>query len=527
MATKEQLKARAAAIATATLERSVTPAMVGTLAADTIDFAASCAGKPFTRLDRLAPYLYEAWYPSLDYDHARAVFRAGYAPQVGACSAVRYGDQMLHNLDWYYSHLAEFMVHTPAADGRYASIGMCGNLPGLTDDFVRSGEQSDLYRLLPFVMADGMNEYGVMACMNVVPSTGPHGRTTGTNPGKPDLCGLMLVRHVLDSYQTAQQACNDIQSNWNVYMPDAEGMSQELHYLIADSSKTFILEFSRGAAVVIDVTGQREYMTNFHQMGVTYNADGTVNVASLEPYAQGVERYNAITEYMTEASPNLMSLSSFIAFTKAYTTPLFSEFTSAEQNFQVSMAMGNQKTPEFLDYVTAAHRAYESRDRANPQTWHTQHSVIYNKTKMAAFIYVQEMYDKMYLAQIGQTLQRVNDQVNSHDYDIYTLKRYHYDITSELNKGVGALSDCALLPNIPTSVMEKIATLCGITKGNFTSALPTVSGYFGMVPVCGRWVFDPSAAPKGDNPLLMLECFMNRQRKTAFYSISGGYLYTI
>lgn len=87
---------------------------------------------------------------------------------------------------------------------------------------------------------DGINDAGVVCNINVVP-TGDKGRTTGTG-GNYDLCGLSVVRFILDNADSAKDAINKLQSK-NIWMPNSGGYDLEIHLMVSDGTDTFVVEF--------------------------------------------------------------------------------------------------------------------------------------------------------------------------------------------------------------------------------------------------------------------------------------------
>ena len=51
------------------------------------------------------------------------------------CSAVRNGNFYGRNLDYFITEVPEFVIHTPAAEGRHATMGV-GRLEGLTAEVI-------------------------------------------------------------------------------------------------------------------------------------------------------------------------------------------------------------------------------------------------------------------------------------------------------------------------------------------------------------------------------------------------------
>ena len=356
--------------------------------------------KPYKHIKKIRDFLFEAWYQNLNYAQAQSYFHDTYRSQVrqpnfpprgdktGACSSIRCGNFFGRNLDWYYSNLAEFVIHTPHEHGRFASIAMGGNSPGLTNDFVESGADSEKYRYLPFNVVDGINEHGLCVSVNVVPTTGK-GHTTGTHSGKPELCGLMIPRYILDHHSSALAAVKDIADNFDVYMPYSSALTQEFHYLVADEDETYILEFIQNKAVYS--RAERPYITNFHMDGVTFMSDGSLRWQSVEQYGQGLERYEIIARDLSEAATlsGMLSLLQRLTFTKAYipsTEPYwYTEFTSEERGLKV-----RSLPSAFAEYVALAQNAYATRNRENPITWQTTHRSIYDIRARKLYLYAQE-----------------------------------------------------------------------------------------------------------------------------------------
>lgn len=109
------------------------------------------ADRGYVSIDKVKDYLYEIYYDNLDYDEAYEYFLSnGDIENIGMCTSVRNGQFYGRNLDWLYNEQAEFVVHTSRSAGRYATIGVAGNMSKLTDKFVSSGRHSNDYRIMPF-----------------------------------------------------------------------------------------------------------------------------------------------------------------------------------------------------------------------------------------------------------------------------------------------------------------------------------------------------------------------------------------
>lgn len=334
----------------------------------------------YTRIEKIHDYVHEIWYDGADYSFAPLL---PHSP-LGCCTSIRHGKFFARNLDWQYSECCEFFVHTPAVNGRHAVDGFGGNIPALTKSVVESGEWNAAYNWLPLSIADGHNDAGLCASMNVVPTkTAPntYERTTGTNPTKPTLNGLMIVRYILDNHTDALHAAEDIRDNWNVVMPHTDTFDEELHFLIADKTQTIVLEFVGNEAVIIQKPDQEGYITNFRLNGVEYNEYDDLVIDTIEPFGQGVERweeiYNGISEYLT--IENLLNDLKILYFTHAYNDDRQyyrrTDFAGLHDELTVQAAFD---TPSVYDAtLSAAHQAYLDRTR-DGQTWQTTHSVVYD-----------------------------------------------------------------------------------------------------------------------------------------------------
>lgn len=151
----------------------------------------------YNEIHKVKDYLYEVYYDTCDYEYAKEYFEKRKVNLSGACSAVRKGNFYGRNFDWVYDEGAEFIVRTPRIGNRFASMGVVGHVDELTNEFVESGEFSRDYKILPFKIVDGINEYGLVANSNVVPND------KGINPEafpaieeRDRICNLALVRYI-------------------------------------------------------------------------------------------------------------------------------------------------------------------------------------------------------------------------------------------------------------------------------------------------------------------------------------------
>lgn len=187
-------------------------------------------------------YLAYASYIELDYAYAKKYYDNNLSTTFSACSALVKHNILMRNYDWKYSNACGFVVRTPAINNRHAVLGVVGQVEGLTKDFVKSGKNSELYKLVPFALADGKNDAGLKMTINVVPND--KGNTTDTNPGKEKINALMFVRYALDNCASVAEVEFMLANNISVYVPQImRDQGYEVHFLVSDDTETKVLEF--------------------------------------------------------------------------------------------------------------------------------------------------------------------------------------------------------------------------------------------------------------------------------------------
>lgn len=342
-------------------------------------------------------YLYEIDYNNIDWEFGKKFLQERYTNVIGACSSVRKDNFYGRNYDWYYDNTAYFIIRvSKSKDVKYSSVGMTGGFPTITDEFVKSGEYNEIYKVLPFITLDGINEKGVIANLNVVP-TGDMGITIGTVPtiSKQDtICVMSIVRYILDNFATASEAVNYIKQYVSIYAPNkTDGLKQELHVMVADSTDTYLIEFVSNEIIVTnmdtDLNG-RTYMTNFYLQGTTVDSNNHINFSSVTPYGCGLERYNVISDNINTVNSvsTMTQLMQKIKYTNAYqssTDPIWkTEFVDKEHNLTVTTDIS-----QFMDIITRAREGYPNRKR-NGVYWQTCHSAVYDIQNKLMYLIVQE-----------------------------------------------------------------------------------------------------------------------------------------
>lgn len=366
--------------------------------------------KDFKSIKQLGPYLYEMEYDKLDIDYSTKYFEKDRPYSVSGCSSVRSGNFYGRNLDWIYGDSPEFVVHVQGMCHKI--LGISGQIPGLTDDFVKSGKKSDLYKMVPFMMVDGINDAGIVCNTNVVPIQ--KGRTTGTIPtyGKENtLCSLQLPLYILLNFESAKAAVEYLKGFCSIYVPRAvQAMGYETHLMIADKDNTYCLEFINNRVEIVDIT-DKPFITNFHLSGVRFNSDGSVYTPvdvldsklpteqnNMESLGSGLERYNLInihySPYMIKQ--DMIRLMKKLIYTNAYrreTEPFwYTEFVG-ERGLTVDSI-----PEEYSDVVDIAIESFANRKRkgASIDTWQTNHMSVYDMESKCLYLISQEYLDEVY-----------------------------------------------------------------------------------------------------------------------------------
>lgn len=354
--------------------------------------------EPTAPINYIKDYFYEMICDNIDYNYAYKYFKEKKPIIIGACSSVRNGNWYGRNLDWTYDENAEFLVRTPNIEGRYASIGFASAISGLTNEVVKSKIDNPLYKIVPFMLADGINEKGVVVNTNVVPlDKGVTSRTVPAVSEEVEICSLMLVRYILDRFASAKEAAEYIRDHMAVYMPTTLlNMKYETHLMIADENKTYLVEFIGKQTIITEM--DKPYMTNFYLDDVVFNEDGKVYTPAdvenghsasennISNNGSGLERFNLIVENYANANTKagMCELMNKLKYTNAYKdSGWFTEFVGVN-NLTV-----NSRASDFSNTVAYARGMFANRTR-NGSTWQTTHSAVYDITQRKVYVIVQE-----------------------------------------------------------------------------------------------------------------------------------------
>ena len=338
---------------------------------------------------RLSEYLYEVTYT--DYD---AIAGERYARTLdnvsrgAACTVVRKGDFVGRNYDYLYSDMAEFVIHVPAKEGRYASIGVAASIFELTPEVTEKDPYGQYFDVLPFVTVDGMNEKGVYCSVNMV--RGEFGyRTTGTNPGAGKTLYLsFVVRYVLDNFATAREACEALE-DVNIVFLEALG---ELHFFVADREESWVVEVFDNKLKCMKV--KEEVMTNFYLL-----TDDFINNRKTDAQPEGIERYNYVLENIEgfnsfDAAAKLMSE---LRYSKTYdltNEPFwYSEYYGDECTAGVIDA--NMPKEQYAEYLREECEGFKTKKRDYLSGyWVTTHTSVYDLKDLTLRVYSQENFSE-------------------------------------------------------------------------------------------------------------------------------------
>lgn len=301
------------------------------------------------------------------------------------CSAVRNGNYYGRNLDFFVSEASEFVVHTPAKDGRHACVGV-SRLLHMTDAEIEAGLTAEQLAILPWGMFDGINDEGLYCNMNVVPSSDAGIPHTSPNPGMPDINCIFLVRALLDNCANVDEAIEYV-NNHNVIGMDRGGF--DLHFMIGDPEKTVVLEYVDNKAVFVE----HNIMTNFY----------VSRLPELTPHADGIERYDILMQNYAEGGESMQGMWNLmrrVRFSQAYdpeVAPFWkSEFLTGD--FNIDTPVEEILADEGVQKNVADFKNFKLTGEYTPEMklWFTVHSSVYDIANKALWVTIREDYEKHY-----------------------------------------------------------------------------------------------------------------------------------
>lgn len=342
--------------------------------------------KMYSGVKKVAPYLYEINYKDYRADTDRETHNA---MEAFGCSSVRNGNFYGRNFDYIFNDSPEFVIKVAANEDRHASLGVATHY-GLREAQMEQGLYDKQLEIVPNFTLDGINDAGVIASINVAPGKEDVGELTGTNPSGEPLELPYVVRFILDNADSADQAIELLKER-NLYGTAVSDLY--LHIMIADSNKTYIVEFIDNKMVAEEKTGNEQIMTNF------YN-----NLPEPTEHAAGVERYAILQENYDEGDSvvGMRTLMQRVKYSNAYNYSNYPVWYS--ESIPQSM-IKNQDSPEFATYVEAFDAIrkdywnYVTNDIRNPANnafWHTTHNSVYDMSNKMLRVTVQEDYSHYY-----------------------------------------------------------------------------------------------------------------------------------
>lgn len=367
----------------------------------------------YDSITKLKDYLFEVSYSGVDYKFAYDYFEKSRDYDRGACTSVRKNNLYGRNYDWIYNNQAEFIVHNSRHGDKFASIGVAGSVSELTESFVQSGVYSDAYRILPFRLLDGINEYGVVANINVVPLDKGENTAIPLKENKVTLSISMVVRYILDSFKSAKEAVEYLRDYATIYFPEAlHEMGYEIHLMVLDSERTFLVEFIENKTVVTEMTqgansrlAGKPFMTNFYLSDVIFNEDGKVftpetqteednafDTNNITLRGSGLERYNLIVDYLNSVvdKESMSLLLEALKYTHSYPNSLAPSSPLWYTEFVYDNVTVKSAVEEFSHVLSEAEERFSTRSRDTGLTWQTVHSSIYDIDTLTLYVKTQE-----------------------------------------------------------------------------------------------------------------------------------------
>lgn len=358
-------------------------------------------------LTKVTDYLYEVAFD--DYEQYRKdadVFFKKYNPKIGGCSSVQNGKIRGRNYDWTFDEEPEFVVHVPANDeGRHASLGVAATTE-ITAADVETGKSYDIYKILPYLTLDGINDAGLTINTNVVGYEEMGEYVLKTETKKDDVCPLMVPRLILDRAANIDDALALI-GEMDIF---SLGEQEEAHFMIsgpqsaADSTfNTVVVEFipdenKHYQMNVIDYNkggfvDDKPIMTNFHLTGF----DGTLESATRHP--MGYERYQTLYENFEQGSDvsGMLDLMKKVYFSRAYDLNIENFWYSDYCQGDLDMTMIGEKNLHgdlskagvYAQAIAPQIENYKNMQR-DSSVWHTVHTSVYDIDKRELHVAPQE-----------------------------------------------------------------------------------------------------------------------------------------
>lgn len=369
----------------------------------------------YTGIQKLAPYLYKTDYCGIDFSYAK--YLDDVIDYGGCLAALSENKIFLRNFDFMYDETAYFVVNV-----NDEVLGMAGAIPGLTQEFVDSGDYSMQYDILPIRMLDGINKNGLTMAILMSPyEEGVDVPTTGTNPmAATTLNAAGAVSWILS------RGCKTIWEAWtefnkvNWYVSDAtRATGHEVKFAVSDPSGDFALFYfkNNNALNMFKIStvppgensdfGNTKLTTNFNDWnaesypnGTAYTPEnaGGVSLSSkgYSLHASGMERFNAfknnVLPYVTPSTWGYQDYFTFrrirdyTEFSKAYTGDMYSDLIGDDTGLNV-----DSSASDFVAARDIAHSAWVDRER-DGTFWQTVYTSAYDIRERKLVLLNQEEF---------------------------------------------------------------------------------------------------------------------------------------
>lgn len=331
----------------------------------------------------------------------------------------------------------------------------------------------DMFKVLPILVTDGINEFGLTCNLNIVPDGHDIPPTTGTNPGNPHLCVVGIIRYILDNCACLEDVMINLAKR-DIYCPNSDVKREECHVMLNDNGRCCIIEFTRcddegnyhanqltfilenididsfkpeyqdEIQKLIDnnkiylVKNNANIMTNFHINFAKF--DDEYFGKNMSKYPAGVERYKILKESIANGVTSVSQMQEImksIRYTNAYRSfdtdnPWYSEFTGDYTSVGLDEYTYDKiKTEEgkvaFMNLFNKYIKPLWERKERGKDLWQTSHSCVYDIANQSMVVTVQEDYEHNFERNLGELPNIEEDTpVKLGDY-IYELITNNYD----------------------------------------------------------------------------------------------------
>ncbi|HAL19042.1 MAG TPA: hypothetical protein DCO86_05440 [Spirochaetaceae bacterium] len=302
--------------------------------------------------------LYEVEFDNSDYAYAMSILRdvrgkerddidkSSIRFDLGFTSTVEQNGILARNYNDYIRDAATFVVRTKKGDGRFSSVGVAPGFDSMNDEFVSKALKFDsYYKVLPFLLVDGINENGVVVTLSSYPVSDfspetvldlyKHGNFSpkrreemiknmvkikekrsfedrmrdcsvlnskelkdGGTEDDEGIFIIMSVRYLLDKASSAENAVDILRKKKLLDYPTTDDKDRGYHFMIADNDNCVCVEFIDGEMFVdADATVMTDY--SFNNLS-SYSMMGQERYDILRDRQRGMTSRRAIINVMKD-----------------------------------------------------------------------------------------------------------------------------------------------------------------------------------------------------------------------------------